>query len=938
MNIEHFILDNGLNVFLHENKEAPRFYAQIVINAGSKNDPSDASGIAHYLEHMMFKGSDDFGTSDFSKEKPLLDEITKLYDKRFYETNSDKKAELEKQINKLTVEASKYAIPRELKNIYSNLGGYPGAYTSNERTVYYTELPKNKLEQWAVIESNRFSNPVFRLFQSELKTIIEEKNKSLDNKERALYFAVEEQLYGRKSTLGDMEDIKNPSLSKMYDFFKTYYVPNNMAIIISGDIDKHETKKIIKKYFSLLEKREVPKSENQKEIDIKGVKKLTVNHKGEEKILIAFKTVPYKHEDRKALTIIDMILDSEEVGLIRLNLVNSQKLRNAGSYSMFRNDSGSESLYAILNSNQTHEEVEKMLLEQLEFIKQGQFDESILKSIILDFEIKQKKELESSVHFARIMADAFISDVSVEDEINFIDKLKKVTKEDIIKVANRYFTDNYVVAYRYNKDYELPKNPEFDLEKVETITNKTSAFTQKVEAMDIKPIKPKWIDYDKDFQVKSYAPNVLLYHVHNPLNDLFNLSITYEYGNKHNKNFAYLMDELNFSGIENLKAEEIKKEFFKIGINASYSCGDYSFSLNLSGLDSHLEKGLQLAEELLWNAKFDEKHLKDKIDNIISKRTYEKKDLETLKTAFIKYISFAKESPYIDRPKREDLLQININDYKKISEILQKQNFKIYYNGQFSIDKVESIIKKYHLPKNINKPLLNPRKQLPIKLSLKNDKAINIYFLDYRCTQSHIYLILPGEKFNAEESLINNLFNEYIKPIMSQEVRESRSLAYSTWAYYYQGIRIDDQDKMHAYIGTQTERTTEALNVFINILKNANDYPEHFERAKKLIENNLSTEYINFRTIIPAVEYWAERGFLEDPRAKMYEELNSITFDDLKAYINDKILSKNLTFAIIGNKKNINMDELKKIGNVKIISANSLFTNWENYKNETTGF
>jgi predicted Zn-dependent peptidase len=379
LDYEHFKLDNGLEVYLSKNSESPRFRAEIAVRAGSKMDPADATGIAHYLEHMLFKGTEKFGTVDYKKEKVLMDKIIATYDKRFKEKDEAKREELNKEINKLTVEASKYAVPNELDYLYSKMGGSGiNAYTSDEETVYIVDLPKNKIEQWAMVESERFAKPVFRLFQSELETVYEEKNRALDNKERLIYEAVDSLMYkvhpyGTQTTLGTVEHLKNPSLTKMYEFYKKYYVPNNMAILLSGDIDIKKTKEVIKKYFSGWKKKDVPAFNPPKEAPLKGIQRKTVNYKGEEKVMLAFRTDNFKSKDKAALTLIDMLLDNGEAGLINLDLTDPQKVRAASSFTSFNDDYGAHYLSAIPKEGQSLEQAEKLLLDELEKIKKGNF-------------------------------------------------------------------------------------------------------------------------------------------------------------------------------------------------------------------------------------------------------------------------------------------------------------------------------------------------------------------------------------------------------------------------------------------------------------------------------------------------------------------------------------------------------------------------------------
>ena len=162
--IEH-TLENGLTVYLSPNHEEPRFYAEIITRAGSKHDPNTNTGLAHYLEHLLFKGTSSFGTVDYEKEKVLLDEITQLYETRSKETNETKRGEIYEKINEVSANAAALAIPNEMDRAYSDMGGKGiNAHTWHEETVYKVDLPGNRLEHWAKIESERFANPVFRLF------------------------------------------------------------------------------------------------------------------------------------------------------------------------------------------------------------------------------------------------------------------------------------------------------------------------------------------------------------------------------------------------------------------------------------------------------------------------------------------------------------------------------------------------------------------------------------------------------------------------------------------------------------------------------------------------------------------------------------------------------------------------------------------------------
>jgi predicted Zn-dependent peptidase len=251
-------------VYLTVYKNEPRIQTYIPVKAGSKMDPADATGLAHYLEHMLFKGTDQYGTKDFTKEKPLIDEIIGLYEK--YRTIKDetKRKAIYHLIDSVSGVAAKFAIANEYDKMMAIIGANgTNAYTCIEQTVYTNDIPSNQLEKWIKIEAERFRNPVMRLFHTELEAVYEEKNIGLDDDNDkawdALFLALyPTHQYGTQTTIGTIEHLKNPSIKKVLDYYYTYYVPNNMAIVLSGDLDPGNTIELIDKYWGDKQPKDVP--------------------------------------------------------------------------------------------------------------------------------------------------------------------------------------------------------------------------------------------------------------------------------------------------------------------------------------------------------------------------------------------------------------------------------------------------------------------------------------------------------------------------------------------------------------------------------------------------------------------------------------------------------------------------------------------------------
>ncbi len=932
---DHFTLKNGLKVYLSRNTLKPRFYAQVVINAGGKQDPADATGIAHYLEHMLFKGTTRLGTSNYAKEKVLQDQIVALYDELFTLKDPKERNALLVKINELSVAASEYAIPGELDSLYSKMGAEGlNAYTSNEETVYLMSLPKNRLEQWAMVESERFREPVFRLFQSELETVYEEKNRSLDNKDDVLREAVDAAVfkkhpYGSQTILGSVEHLKNPSLNKMYAFYRRYYVPNNMALVISGDIDLKETRRIIEKYFSSWEARPFKPFEPPTEVPVQGVERLETQYKGEEKVLLGFQTAAKDSKDGDALTMIDMLLDSGEVGMIKLNLVQPQKVRSAGSYPYLNKDAGAQYLWAIPRPGQSLKEVENLLLSQLEKIKAGEIDPEVMKAIALDMEINLKKSLESNRGRAALMTQAFLYDKPVKEVMSQPERLRKLSVKDVVRVANKYFKTDYVAGYRRDAEFNFPKITKPALKKMKLNPDQKSPFAASVEALNPPPVEPQDLNIAEMLTASSYAPGVLSYATTNTVNDLYNLTLSYDYGDKHYPGFCNVMSELNNAGTATMSAGEVANAFYKLGSKVSYGCGDYGFSLALSGPEKNLEPALKLAEDVLWNAQLDPARFKARIQNQLARRDDEKKDNRTLRSAIRSWVRYGDESPYIDRSTRAELQASSVADYGPMKNALLQQNFKIYYTGTRPQKQVHGLLKKYHQPQNIEIPLLTPRPKPPLELQPQGTAPVKVFFLHHPSAQANIDLVESGPQVNPSEKVMVDFYNQYMDggmgAIMFQEVRESRALAYSTFSYYAQGSRLGDQDQMLAYIGTQGDKTLESLTLLIDLIKNPPQSEQHFNRARQALENMYRTSRVNFRTLFGAMESWREMGFSGDPRPMYFQQLNQVQLQDMLNFLKERIANQPLTFTIVGDRNKVNVPALKKIAEVQEVTLDQLF-------------
>ena len=322
-----YTLKNGLKVYLAQNFDAPKIQTYIPVRTGSNNDPADNTGLAHYLEHMMFKGTSKLASADWAKEKPLLDEISRLYEQHKAEQNPEKKKEIYKKIDEVSQEASKYAIANEYDKAISSLGASgTNAHTWLDETVYKNNIPNNELEKWLKVEKERFSELVLRLFHTELEAVYEEFNRAQDNDSRLVNYELMDALFpkhpnGQQTTIGKSEHLKNPSMIAIHKYFDTYYVPNNYAMVLVGDLDFDKTIKLVDQYFGSFEYKELPMKKMVTEEPMTKIVERTVKSPSAPRLQLAWRTDSYgTHDARLAEIVANLLSNSGETGLIDLNI------------------------------------------------------------------------------------------------------------------------------------------------------------------------------------------------------------------------------------------------------------------------------------------------------------------------------------------------------------------------------------------------------------------------------------------------------------------------------------------------------------------------------------------------------------------------------------------------------------------------------------------
>ncbi|WP_281765185.1 M16 family metallopeptidase [Neptunitalea lumnitzerae] len=931
-----YTLDNGLKVYLSKNNDEPKIQTYIAVRAGSTYDPKETTGLAHYLEHMLFKGTHEIGTLDWEKEKEYLKQISDLYEQHKNATNPEEKLAIYRKIDSVSLEASNYSVANEYDKMTQSMGALgTNAHTSTEETVYHNKIPANELNKWLALESDRFSELVLRLFHTELEAVFEEFNRGQDNDYSKMYHAALAGLfpthpYGTQTTIGEGEHLKNPSMVAIHEYFNKYYVPNNMAMVLVGDIDYDKTIKAVDATFGKLKKKEVTHPTLPKEEPITSPIVKEVYGPTAENVEIAFRTGGVGSKDEKFVTLCDMIMANGNAGLIDLNLNQKQAVQRASCYPNFMNEYGYHAFTATPKANQTLEEAKDLLLEQIEKLKKGEFEDWMIEAVVNDLKLSQTRRYENSTALAGAYYDAFIHHESWADKVKFLDDLKKISKEELVAFANEFYKDNYVVIYkRQGEDKNIVKVENPKISQVKLNRDKQSVYMTKFMEQEPPALQPQYVDFDKAIKKTTLDNGLEVSYINNELNDLFELYFIFDMGDDANKDLSTAINYLEYVGTDKYSPEALKKEFYKLGVSYYVGTDNDQTYLALTGLKENLPKGLTLLEELWSNAvanqetydKYVDKIAKGRQDNVSQKSFILWNGLMSYgkygENSSLRNIYTVSELKEKDPEVLVDLVK-DLKDYKQ----------RIFYYGKDVDAAVNALNKEHTLPETL--------KDYPVaKTYTEQETGGNVYFVDYDMVQTEMLFLAKSAPFDPKNMAASTLFNAYfgsgLSSIVFQEIRESKALAYSAFASYSNAAEKDKANYVYAYIGTQTNKMPQAVDAMMDLMKNMPDAEQQFNAAKDAALKKIAAQRITKTGIFWTYERLTKRGIDYDNREEMYNTIKNMTLDDLHTFFDDNIKKENYNVMVIGNKKEVDMKALSKLGDVKELDVDYLF-NYEKPK------
>ncbi len=926
LEVKEHKLKNGLTVWLNEDHSQPKVFGAVVVKAGAKDCPD--TGIAHYFEHMMFKGTDKIGTVDYDAEKTLLDSIALKYDELAATEDEAARSQIQKEINELSIRSSDYVIPNEFNRLISKYGGSGlNAATSYDATIYFNTFSPQYMSQWAEINSERLLNPVFRLFQSELETVYEEKNMYGDfiggpvmDRLLARYFAPHPYAY---PIIGSTKNLKNPRLTEMRKFFEEYYVASNMGLILSGDFDTEAVLPVLEKTFSRIRPGEAPKHDIVALPPFKGKEKMKIKFPVPlvKAMGMGFRGVPANHEDQVALAVaVNMLNNANGTGFLDKLMVD-RKIMASMAMNESMNEAGILAVAVIPKLMfQTYGGAEKLVWKEINRVKEGDFSDEIFNSLKQEQRRQYASNLENIDSRARIMMSLYSQGKSWEDYLQEVSGIDALTKEDVVRVARKYFSENYLCVTKTTGKYPKDNLTKPDFSPIVPKNSEASSeYAKQLEQLPVQEVKPRFIDFQKDVETVSLTPLATLYATANPVTDIFTLNLVYQVGTLEQPKLMHLANYLQFLGTDSLSFHEFRTRLQVLGSTISFDATDKQFFMRITGFDKHFKETVQLAGDFIRHVKADDKQIRQVINDakVTEKAFFESSD--NIANALLEKVKYGEQSRFLTKLSLSEVKKLKGKELLDAFVQVRQTECDLLYCGTLPVaqvrEEIEASLPLKEITVAVNAPYHRDAK--------KYDKP-TVYFMDMpTASQSIVYGYAKGEVTDDAWSrhaarLFSVYFGGDMSSLMFQEIREFRSLAYRvSGRYILPPHKLEGKaGEFVSMLSTQSDKTLDALGIMNSLIHEMPEKEERISTVKQSIVNQVNNDFPSFREVPEKVAGFRRNGFDNDPSEALLSGISDMDMKDIIRFYRHNVRLKPVVYVIVGNSRRIDMKQLETYGNV----------------------
>ena len=933
LQVSELKLGNGMTVWLNEDHSQPKVFGAVVVRAGAADCPD--TGIAHYFEHMLFKGTDRIGTVDYAAERPWLDSISAGYDRLAAATDAAQRAAIQSDINRLSRKAAEYAVPNDFNNLVTLYGGSGlNAATSYDYTYYYNTFSPQYVRQWTALNSERLLRPVFRLFQSELETVYEEKNRLSDDMVASALARITEKVYEgtpyQYLPIGSTANLKNPQLSKMREFYAKYYVASNMGLILAGDICADSIVPVLEATFGRLPEGSpaVAPACSLKPFDCQTYP-IKINVPVVSAELLAFQGPVAGSADADVLTLAMRLLNnSNSTGMLD-SLMNDSRLLAAIAFNMPQKRVGLAAVGIVPNLLGKKSKAEDLCREEIERLKRGDFSDEALALVKQDYERNRIEEMEDIASRAQLMVEVFgTTDLSWNEYVARSQAIHGITRDDILRVARKYLGDRYLRFVKKYGSYDKDRlmQPGYSPVVPKNI-GAQSDFARSLAAMPVQRRAPRFVDVDSCAATRQLAPLAMLYAVPNPVDSLFSLQLVYHRGKCHDQRLDYLADCLGEFGTDSLSFLQLSRRMQQLGAMMSFETADDKFYVRLMGRDSQFAASVGMLAHFLSHVKADDERLRElkKMARVEAKSFG--KSPSDVGEALVAKLKYGARSPELMRMPVADVSRLTADDLLDALAGARRAQCSVIYSGTLPADTVAACVGLMLHPEMS----VEPRVDVEPPLAGVGENVVYVYQLnDARQNIIGTYQQLaatPEWSDVADQQLFARYFGIGMSSLLFQEMREFRSMAYSVGGYALGPVharRPADPTAFITTLGTQADKTLQAVALLDSLLSNMPVRRHNIEVAHRSLVNGINSAYPGFRSMGERIADMRLDGYSRDRLAYLYEALEGKTPDDVERYYNSYVRHAPRALYVIGKLSKSDIGMLARYGRVVMLKKEDL--------------
>jgi len=713
----------------------------------------------------------------------------------------------------------------------------------------------------------------------------------------------------------------------MEEYFNTYYVANNMALILSGDFESDTVKPLIAEKFGrwrsgpAIEPMEVSEDPFEGRELVK--QRMTPIKVG----ILGYRSIPRNHPDELTFEVVTNLLSNyAETGLLD-ELVNDNKLMMAIPMHLQYTELGGYNIFFLPKIiGQPLPKAEALIMAQIDELKSGAFSDTLLEGVKTELRIDYETNLEDMEWRTYFIMEAFLYGFSWDELLSRADRINKITREDVITLANTYFTDDRLVFHSkmgFPRKTKLEKPP-YDALKASS-TEKQSTYARKIGEIPVLQMDPRFIDFEKDVTIGEIAPGVKSFVTKNPINKVFSISLRYGKGTYDDPSVNQAADIVMYASPDTMEYLKFRQDLQLLGGDI-YAYSDLNYTtIEVTGLEENLVAILALVDGLITRFSVEEKQLEKLVQDIQFEKKYEIKDLMTKSDALGQFALYSEYSDYLARLDESEVKSLTTGDLEAKFREITGYVCEVHYVGKMAPDVFMDQYRKHMtMPGDLN----------PKEVYLEKARAVRsmntiLVLEDKKAVQSAINIYVEGEVNDEEGRTTCQGFNQYMDGSMSsilfQEIREFRSLAYAIRGRYRVAFNFGKPGYFSGFLTTQSDKTTDALEVFHSVITDLPEKPERVESIRKSLTLSINADLPGFRYRSETVSRWLTQGYNEDPRKSRYEKYENMEFGEIKEFFDGNLKGKPWLVTIVGDTRRVDLDELARYGEVKTISMNQIF-------------